>query len=234
MTKILIVDDHPIFRMGMTELLNQEDGFTVCAAAEDIRSARKVLMEEKPDLAVVDISLAADNGLDLVKEIAGSERNIPVLVLSMHNESVWAERAIRAGARGYVMKKEASESIVAAIKNILNGKIHISENMMAHLLDKFQINPEFQNAPTENVLTDRELEVYRQIGAGLSTGEIAAKMCLSVKTIGTYRDRIKQKLCLKSGAELTRCAVLWAEKESFGKNASWLVGDSPTEKKGFS
>ncbi len=230
MTKILIVDDHPIFRMGMTELLNQEEGFTVCAAAEDIRSARKVLMEEKPDLAVVDISLAADNGLDLVKEIAAGDRNIPVLVLSMHDESVWAERAIRAGARGYVMKKEASESIVAAIKNILNGKIHISETMTTHLLDKFQINPEFQNAPTENALTDRELEVYRQIGAGLSTGEIAANMRLSVKTIGTYRDRIKQKLCLKSGAELTRCAVLWAEKERFGKNNSGLAGDTPAEK----
>lgn len=230
MTKILIVDDHPIFRMGMTELLNQEEGFTVCAAAEDIRSARKVLMEEKPDLAVVDISLAADNGLDLVKEIAAGDRNIPVLVLSMHDESVWAERAIRAGARGYVMKKEASESIVAAIKNILNGKIHISETMTTHLLDKFQINPEFQNAPAENALTDRELEVYRQIGAGLSTGEIAANMRLSVKTIGTYRDRIKQKLCLKSGAELTRCAVLWAEKERFGKNNSGLAGDTPAEK----
>jgi DNA-binding NarL/FixJ family response regulator len=230
MIKILIVDDHPIFRMGMTELLNQEDGFTVCAAAEDIRSARRVLMEEKPDLAVVDISLAAENGLDLVKEIVGGERKIPVLVLSMHDESVWAERAIRAGARGYVMKKEASESIVAAIKNILNGKIHISETMMTHLLDKFQINPEFQNAPTENVLTDRELEVYRQIGTGLSTGEIAANMRLSVKTIGTYRDRIKQKLCLKSGAELTRCAVIWSEKESFGKNNSGRVGDTPTEK----
>jgi DNA-binding NarL/FixJ family response regulator len=230
MIRILIVDDHPIFRMGMTELLNQEDGFSVCAAAEDIHSARKVLMEQKPDLAVVDISLAADNGLDLVKEIVSGKRHIPVLVLSMHDESVWAERAIRAGARGYVMKKEASESIVAAIKNILNGKIHISETMMTHLLDKFQINPDFQNAPTEKTLTDRELEVYRQIGAGLSTGEIAVNMHLSVKTIGTYRDRIKQKLCLKSGAELTRCAVLWAEKESFGKNISQIVGDSPTEK----
>jgi DNA-binding NarL/FixJ family response regulator len=220
MTRILIVDDHPIFRMGMTELLNQEDDFSVCAAAEDMHSARKALVETEPDMAIVDISLAADNGLDLVKEIVKGKRNIPVLVLSMHDESVWAERAIRAGARGYVMKKEASESIVVAIRNILKGKTHISENMMTHLLDKFQINPEFQNAPTENALTDRELDVYRQIGAGKSTREIAVKMGLSVKTIGTYRDRIKQKLCLKSAAELTRCAVLWAEKEGFGKEQS--------------
>ncbi len=223
--RILIVDDHPIFRMGMTELLNQEEGFSVCAAAEDIRSARKALVEEIPDIAVIDISLSQDNGLDLVKEISSGGPSIPVLVLSMHDESVWAERAIRAGARGYVMKKEASESIILAIRKILAGKIFVSENMMNHMLDKFQINPEFQGAPTENVLTDRELEVYRQIGAGLSTGEIAAKMRLSVKTIGTYRDRIKQKLCLKSGAELTRCAVLWLEKESFGKANSCLVGE---------
>jgi DNA-binding NarL/FixJ family response regulator len=220
MTRILIVDDHPIFRMGMTELLNQEEDFSVCAAAQDIDSARKALIETEPDMAIVDISLAADNGLDLVKEIVKGKRNIPVLVLSMHDESVWAERAIRAGARGYIMKKEASESIVVAIRNILKGKTHISENMMAHLLDKFQINPQFQDAPTENALTDRELDVYRQIGAGKSTREIAVKMGLSVKTIGTYRDRIKQKLCLKSAAELTRCAVLWAEKESFGKERS--------------
>jgi DNA-binding NarL/FixJ family response regulator len=217
---ILIVDDHPIFRMGMTELINQEEGFSVCAAAEDIRSARKALAEKDPDMAVVDISLSEDNGLDLVKEIVQQGRNILVLVLSMHDESVWAERAIRAGARGYVMKKEASESIILAMRKILAGKIFLSEKMMSHMLDKFQSNPEYQNAPTEQVLTDRELEVYRQIGAGLSTGEIAVKMCLSVKTIGTYRDRIKQKLCLKSGAELIRCAVLWAEKERFGKDNS--------------
>lgn len=214
----------------MTELLNQEEGFSVCAVAEDIHSARKALMETEPDMAVVDISLAADNGLDLVKEIAKGKRYIPVLVLSMHDESVWAERAIRAGARGYVMKKEASESIVAAIKNILNGKIHISEEMITHMLDKFQINPEFQKTPAENALTDQEFEVYRQIGAGLSTREIAMKMRLSVKTIGSYRDRIKQKFGLKNSTELTRSAVLWADKESFGKDNSMFIGNLPTKK----
>lgn len=228
--RILIVDDHPIFRMGMTELLNQEEGLSVCAAAEDIRSARKALAEQMPDMAVVDISLSEDNGLDLVKEIVAGDKHIPVLVLSMHDEAVWAERAIRAGARGYIMKKEASESIILAIRKVLDGKISISENMMTHMLDKFQINHDIRGVPMENILTDRELEVYRQIGVGLSTGEIAGKMHLSVKTIGTYRDRIKQKLCLKSGTELVRCAVLWAEKESFGKDNSRLVGESLTEK----
>jgi DNA-binding NarL/FixJ family response regulator len=228
MAKILIVDDHPVFRMGMEELLNQEEDFTVCGVAEDIRSARRELIEKQPDLAIIDISLAQENGLDLVKEIASRHHCVRVLVLSMHDESVWAERAIRAGARGYIMKKEASESIIAAIRNILNGKIHVSASMMSHLLDKFQVNPDFQSIQSEEVLTDRELEVFRLIGQGLSTRAIADQMKLSIKTIGTYRDRIKQKLCLKSAVELTRRAVLWTEKENFSKNTPDNVREVPT------
>lgn len=216
MTNILIVDDHPIFRMGMRELLNQEEDFSVCAVAENISGARKALRDHQPDLAIIDISLSEENGLDLVKEIAAGPCRLPILVLSLHDESVWAERAIRAGARGYVMKKEASESVISAIRNILNGKIHVSSDMMAHLLDKFQVNPEGRGAPTVDVLTDRELEVFRLIGSGLATREIASRMNLGIKTIGTYRDRIKQKLCIKNAAELTRRAVLWIENEHFG------------------
>jgi len=215
MKNILIVDDHPIFRMGMKELLNQEDDFSVCAVAENITGARKALRDHQPDLAIIDISLSEENGLDLVKEIAAGPCRLPVLVLSLHDESVWAERAIRAGARGYVMKKEASESVISAIRNILDGKIHVSADMMAHLLDKFQVNPDGRGAPTVDVLTDRELEVFRLIGSGLATREIASRMNLGIKTIGTYRDRIKQKLCIKNAAELTRRAVLWIEKEHF-------------------
>ncbi len=217
MTRILIVDDHPIFQMGMKELLNQEEDFLVCAVAEDFTSARQALREHRPDLAIIDISLAEENGLDLVKEISTAYHGMPILVLSLHDESVWAERAIRAGARGYVMKKEASESVVLAIRNILEGKIHVSCAMMALLLDKFQINPHAQGAPTIEILTDRELEVFRLIGSGLSTREIAERMKLGIKTIGTYRDRIKQKLCIKTATELTRRAVLWNENEHFGK-----------------
>ncbi len=224
MTKILIVDDHPILRMGMRELLNQEDGFEVCAVAETISSARKAIRETEPDMAIIDISLAGENGLDLVKEINGSNRNIAILVLSMHDESVWAERAIRAGARGYIMKKEAAESIVTAVRNILDGKVHVSDKIMARLLDKFHVNPDSSTACTEEALTDRELEVFRLIGLGLSTREIASRMNLGVKTIGTYRDRIKQKLCIKSGSELTRRAVLWTEKDTFGSQKAVDVG----------
>lgn len=217
MFKILIVDDHPIFRMGMEELLNQEDDFSVCAVAEDIRSARKALLNNAPDLAVVDISLAQENGLDLVKEISAEHNAIPVLVLSMHDETVWAERAIRSGARGYVMKKEASETIILAIRNILSGRIHVSTTMTSTLLNKFQKHPDCQGAPATHILTDREFEVFRLIGQGLSTREISEQMHLGIKTIGTYRDRIKQKLCLKTAAELTHRAVLWTEKDCFAK-----------------
>lgn len=213
MSTILIVDDHPIFTMGMSELLNQEEDFSVCAVAEDIPTARKMIAEYDPDMAIIDITLAKENGLDLVKEITTGKRPIPVLVLSMHDEAVWAERAIRAGAKGYIMKKEASESVISALRNIQSGKIHVSETMVSLLLDKFHVNPaSSQGAPTEEVLTDRELEVYRLIGSGLSTREIAEQMNLGVKTIGTYRDRIKQKLCIKTAADLTRRAVLWKEK----------------------
>lgn len=224
MLKIMIVDDHPIFRMGMSELLNQEEDFTVCAVAEDIPGARRILEEYAPDMAIIDITLAKDNGLDLVKEIAMSARPIPMLVLSMHDEAVWAERAIRAGARGYIMKKEASESVISALRNISSGRIHVSDNMMSLLLDKLHVNSSLQGAPTEEILTDRELEVFRLIGTGLSTREIADRMNLGVKTIGTYRDRIKQKLCIKGGAELTRRAVLWIENSQGGASGPDDVG----------
>lgn len=212
MHKIIIVDDHPIFRMGMAELLNQEEDFSVCALAEDIQGAREAISSQEPDIAIIDITLARDNGLELVREISESARPIPILVLSMHDESVWAERAIKAGARGYIMKKEASESVIAALRNIAIGKIHVSPNMMSLLLNKLQVNATDQEPKTEELLTERELEVYRLIGTGLSTREIAEEMALGIKTIGTYRDRIKQKLGLKSGAELVRRAVIWSEE----------------------
>jgi len=214
-SRVLLVDDHPIFTMGMTELLNQETDFVVCAVAEDIASARVAIGEHSPDLAIIDITLAGDNGLELVKEVTSKKKCIPILVLSMHDEQVWAERAIRAGAKGYIMKGEASDNVISALRNILAGKIYVSSSIMSRLLDKFQMKADAPLAATIDLLADRELEVFRLIGAGLSTRQIADRMNLGVKTIGTYRDRIKQKLCLKTAAELTRRAVLWTEKESF-------------------
>ncbi len=213
--RVLIVDDHPIFRMGMAELLNQEEDFIVCGLAEDINSARRAIAEHSPDLLIVDITLAGDNGLDLVKELTAGKKYLPILVLSMHDEQVWAERAIRAGARGYIMKKEASDHVISALRNIQIGRIHVSSEIMARLLDRLQARPSLAVSPSIDLLTDRELEVFRLIGAGLSTREIAERMKLGVKTIGTYRDRVKQKLGLKSAAELVRRAVLWTEQEFF-------------------
>lgn len=212
-SRVVIVDDHPIFRMGMAELLNQEEDFVVCGMAEDIGSARKLIDKHTPDLAIVDITLAGDNGLDLVKESTTQKNPLPILVLSMHDEQVWAERAIRAGARGYIMKKEASENVISALRDIRSGKIHVSARIMERLLDRLQLKTDAPASRTVDILTDRELEVFRLLGAGLSTREIAMQMKLGIKTIGTYRDRVKQKLGLKTAAELVRRAVLWTERE---------------------
>lgn len=213
MFKILIVDDHPIFCMGLKELLAQETDFTVCGTAGDIATARKAVKDYRPDMVIVDISLGQDNGLDLVKELSESEQSVFILVLSLHDEAVWAERALHAGTRGYVMKKEASESVVKAIRSIRQGKLYISEHIMSHILERFCGNVRCNSLATMDLLTDRELEVFRLIGVGFSSKEIADKLHVSIKTVGTYRDRIKQKLCLKSGLELTRKAVLWSERE---------------------
>ena len=212
-SKVLIVDDHPIFRMGMRELLNQEEDFVVCDVAANIKEARNALAENAPDMVIIDITLGSDSGLELVKEISRSDRAIPLLVLSMHDECIWAERAIKAGARGYIMKKEASESVISALRNIRAGKLIASDTIASCLLNKLQADPHCPGISTVEALTDRELEVFHFIGTGLSTREIADKMSLSMKTIGTYRDRIKQKIGLKSAAELTRRAILWVENK---------------------
>jgi DNA-binding NarL/FixJ family response regulator len=215
-SQVIIVDDHPIFRMGMAELLNQEEDFTVCGAAEDIAAARKLVSAYSPEFAIVDITLGGDNGLDLVKEMAGLKNGPAILVLSMHDEQVWAERAIRAGARGYIMKKEASENVIGALRNIRQGKIHVSAPIMERLLNRLHVK---SDTPGVDLLTDRELEVFRLIGTGLTTRDIALRMKLGVKTIGTYRDRVKQKLGIKTAAELIREAVLWTEQENPGPSS---------------
>lgn len=223
-SRVIIVDDHPIFRMGMAELLNQEEDFQVCGLAEDIAGARKMIQDQAPDLAIVDITLAGDNGLDLVKELSARKLPLPILVLSMHDEQVWAERAIRAGARGYIMKKEASENVISALRNIRTGRIHVSASIMDRLLDRLQMKSETPTSSRVDMLTDRELEVFRLLGTGLSTREIAERMKLGVKTIGTYRDRVKQKLGIKTAAELIRRAVLWTEQEFSKSPGSNNVG----------
>jgi DNA-binding NarL/FixJ family response regulator len=212
--KIMLVEDHPIFRFGLRELINQENDLIVCGEAEDKVKAWSDIQKLKPDLVIVDISLKDGDGIGLIKDIAKNYKQIPVLVVSMHDESIFAERSLIAGAKGYINKQETSVSIIEAIHRLLQGKVFVSnkikEDILQHLIGGSENYDKF---PIER-LTDRELEVFQLIGKECSTNEIAGKLNLSVKTIGTYRERIKEKLRLKHSGELVRHALLWVENEN--------------------
>ncbi len=207
--KILLVEDHPIFRLGLGELINTEDDLEVCGGAENVSQALQAIADLQPDLVVADITLENSDGIDLVKEVSKRYRRLPVLMLSMHDEFLYAERALHAGARGYIMKQEAMESVVTAIRHVLGGKVYLNdamkERILANIADR---TTAADKAPLER-LTDREMEVFSLIGLGFTTREIARKLHLSIKTIGTYRERIKEKLNLKHATELIRHAVYW-------------------------
>ena len=213
--KILIVEDHPIFRMGMTQLINREKDMEVCGDAVDVASAMILIEKYSPDLVVVDLSLKNSNGIDLVKEISAQYPNISCLVLTMHDESLHAERCIMAGAKGYIMKEEASTSVVGAVREILSGNLYVSPTIMSHILNKFRKQPAVLHESPLKKLTDREMEIFQFIGKGHASGEIARHLNISVKTIGTYRERIKNKLNLKHSGKLVRHAVIWVETGIF-------------------
>jgi DNA-binding NarL/FixJ family response regulator len=209
--QILIVEDHPIFRMGLKELINLESDMAVCGEAEDVSSARKLIRQQEPDLIVLDLALKESNGIDLIRQLRAERRKIPILVLSMHDEALHAQRCMLAGASGYIMKQEVSLSVIKAIRTILSGNIYVSENIMTLLLTHLRFSSNApQQSPTDH-LTDRELEVFRMIGGGLTPKKIAGHLKVSVKTIGTYKERIKDKMGFKHGGELVRFAVLWKE-----------------------
>lgn len=209
--RVFIVEDHPIFSMGMSELINQEDDLEICGTAEDIARARQEIERLQPDLIIVDLSLKESQGIDLIRELDKSKKKIPMLVLSMHDEAIHAERCILAGARGYIMKQEASDKVIDALRHILAGNIHVSSKIMNKMVNKLTGRADPAAISSASYLSDRELEVLTQIGRGLSSSEIAQKLHVSAKTIGTYRERLKDKLGLKHGAELVRYAVLWVE-----------------------
>jgi DNA-binding NarL/FixJ family response regulator len=210
-SRILIVDDHPIFCLGMSELINEERDLVVCGSADTVAKAWSAIRNLNPDLVIVDISLKNSNGIDLVKEIHAERSDLPVLVLSMHDESLYAERALLSGARGYIMKQEATKSVVHAIRTVLIGKIYASEEIKEKMLMR-KIAPRDINDPSPlDKLTTRELEVFRLLGSGLSTKEIADRLNIAMKTVGTYRERIKEKLELKHATELVQFAVHWAK-----------------------
>ncbi|MHB8762748.1 MAG: response regulator transcription factor [Deferrisomatales bacterium] len=210
--RLFLVEDHPVFRSGLRELLEQEPGFTVCGEAEDVGQAWEEIRRTAPDLAVVDITLKGRSGLELVRLLAGWERDCPVLVLSMHEEAVYAERSLRAGARGYIMKHETFDSIVGAIRHVLAGRVYVRDRVMASILSRGATRHPTPPGDDGPRLSDRELEVLELIGRGVPTREIADRLSLSGKTVGTYRDRLKEKLGLKSAAELVCYAARWLEK----------------------
>ena len=205
--KILLVEDHPIFRLGLTELINQEKDLVAFGSAKDVNPAMEEIQALHPDLVIVDITLKNSDGIDLVRYMKKNHKNIPALVLSMHDEFLYARRALHAGAKGYIMKQEAMESVVTAIRHVLKGKIYLNENVKEHILSSISDSPDIHTKTPFDRLTNRELQVFKLIGRGFSSREIAERLFLSIKTIGTYRERIKEKLNLKHGNELLRCAV---------------------------
>jgi DNA-binding NarL/FixJ family response regulator len=210
--RILIVDDHPVVRQGIRHVLEQEPDLRVGAEAESAAEALQCLKKQRPDLAIVDISLKGTDGLELTKWIRAQDPDLRILILSMHDENLYAERALRAGAHGYLMKAEVGEKIVIAVRKILGGEIYLSERVGQTIISEVTGRGSAPDESPIRQLSDRELEVFRLIGEGQSTREIAARLHLSVKTIETYRAHIKEKLGLANATQLVRYAAHWASK----------------------
>jgi DNA-binding NarL/FixJ family response regulator len=208
--RVLIVDDHPAVREALALRIGRQTDLEVCGEAADTDEALRLVAETQPDVAVVDISLKTGNGVDLIKRIKGRDEHVRILVWSMHSESLYAERALRNGALGYVNKDQATDRIVEAIRQVLAGKVWLSEAMAERMLQR-AVGTERQAVTRSplDALADRELEVFRLIGQGVKTAEIAERLHLSVKTVETYRDRIRQKLDLDDGTKLAHYATQW-------------------------
>jgi len=215
-SKIFIVDDHPIFRKGLIQLINEEKDMEVCGEAEDVFTALKKIKQLMPDVIIADITLKDASGLELVKYLTESNIDIPVLVLSMHDEKIFAERSLKAGARGYIMKQEMSEKVTMALRQIMAGKIYVSEavneRILSSLITRGTDKGEVVASNPEDLLTDRELEIFRLMGKGYKRQDIAKFLNINVNTVGTYRERIKEKLNISSSNELMAMAVTWVRK----------------------
>jgi DNA-binding NarL/FixJ family response regulator len=207
----LVVDDHPVFRQGLVALIGSDARYQVCAEAGSAREALAALEHSVPDMALVDISLVGQNGLDLVRSLKAGHPEMLILIISMHDEAIYAERALKAGARGYVMKQEAASVMLDAIKTVLSGKIYVSSAMRDRLLETVFSRRDEMEAPSVDRLSDRELEVLELIGQGYGAQEIAKVLNLSVKTVNAYRDHIKQKLYIDAAGDLRRFAVKWVQ-----------------------
>jgi DNA-binding NarL/FixJ family response regulator len=209
--RLLLVEDHPVTREGLAQLLNQQPDLHVCGQAGTAPEALTAAGVVRPDLVLVDISLGGTSGIELIKDLISRDANLPILVLSTHDELLYAERSLRAGAKGYVMKHEPTEKVMEAIRQVLRGGVFLSEQMQKRLFHKVVRGLPVPEASEIDRLSDRELEVFELIGEGCATAQIAASLHLSVSTVETYRAHIKEKLNLESGTELVRRAVEWVE-----------------------
>jgi DNA-binding NarL/FixJ family response regulator len=206
---VLIVDDHPIVRQGLRRLIEQEEELSVCGEAETTREAKTAIRELKPDVVIVDISLKQGDGIELVKDARAHHPQLPILVLSMHDETIYAERMLSAGANGYIMKQAASDQFLVALRRVLDGGIYVSEPVGNSMIQKFASGGAYISANPIDRLSNRELQILHMIGRGLSTRQAAETLNLSVKTVESHRQRIKRKLNLSTGSQLVQYAVNW-------------------------
>jgi DNA-binding NarL/FixJ family response regulator len=210
-TQVLVVDDHPIVRLGIRQMIANEPSLAVCGEADSVDAALNACRTSEVDLAIVDLSLGSTSGLELIKQLHEEHPQLPILVLSMHDESLFAQRALRAGARGYLQKHEAIDGLIQAIRHVISGKVFVSDTVAQQVLSGLRGTAP---SPTDQLatLTDREIQVLERVGRGSSTAEIARDLGVSVKTIETYRSNIKAKLNLKSALDLVRYATSWIER----------------------
>jgi DNA-binding NarL/FixJ family response regulator len=211
--RVLIVDDHPMMRQGLAQLIDNELDMKVVAEADTGGQGLDIVVKEKLDLALIDISLPDKNGLELIKDMRAVKPEMPILIVSMHDEALYAERVLRAGARGYIMKQEGGMKLLQAIRQVLTGQIYVSEKMSARILETFSGHRTEQSASPVARLSDREFEVFQLIGQGKGTKEIAQHLKLSVKTVEVHRAKIKEKLSLQTATDLVRYAVRWTEAQ---------------------
>ncbi|MBU6402314.1 MAG: response regulator transcription factor [Verrucomicrobia bacterium] len=213
---VFLVDDHPLVREWLTNLIQQQPDLVVCGEAESGPQARQAIVASRPNVAIVDISLKDSSGIELIKDLRQCCPQVAVLVLSMHEESHYAERALRAGARGYIMKRETATKVIAAIRQVLEGRLYVGESLATSMAAQFVAGKTLATGSPAELLSDRELEVFELLGKGRGTRQIAETLGVSIKTVQAYSARIKEKLGLSSATELIREAVRWCEGANQG------------------
>ncbi len=225
--RVLIVDDHPIVRQGLRRVMENEDDLSVCGEAETVRDARAAIKDLNPDVMIADISLKQGDGIELVRDVRAHHAHLPILVLSMHDETIYAERMLAAGANGYIMKQAASEQFLIALRRVLDGGIYVSEAVGNNMIQKFAAGGSYISANPIDRLSNRELQILHMIGKGMSTRETAHSLNLSIKTVESHRQRIKRKLNLTTGTQLVQYAVNWFTGREGGVAGKTVGAEEP-------